>query len=128
MMRERYAVIARLRMQVAAFTSNPAAVNLENNIVVDLQDHPQRDEVDMDWFFDAESNTFRIDGEVSYPEPPEELEPAPEPNQLDNIERVQLTMMEAMADQYEESQERELTNMDVLATMYEEILLIKGEV
>ena len=54
-------------------------------------------------------------------------QPAPEPNQLDNIERVQLTMMEAMADQYEESQGRELANMDVLATMYEEILSIKGE-
>ena len=54
-------------------------------------------------------------------------QPAPEPTQLDNIERVQLTMMEAMADQYEESQDRELTNMDVLATMYEEILSIKGE-
>ena len=53
--------------------------------------------------------------------------PATEPNQLDNIERVQLTMMEAMADQYEESQDRELTNMDVLATVYEEILSIKGE-
>lgn len=48
-------------------------------------------------------------------------------SQLDNIERVQLTMMEAMADQYEESQDRELTNMDVLATVYEEILSIKGE-
>ena len=54
-------------------------------------------------------------------------QPEPESTQLDNIEQVQLTMMEAMADQYEESQERELTNMDVLATMYEEILSIKGE-
>ena len=54
-------------------------------------------------------------------------EELPATSQLDNIERVQLTMMEAMADQYEESQERELTNMDVLATMYEEILSIKGE-
>ena len=124
-MRGRYAVIARLRLQVAAFASNPAAVNLENNIVVDLQDHPQRDEVDVDWFFDVESNAFHIDGEVSYPEPSEEEAPAP--TQLDNIEQVQLTMMEAMADQYEETQERELTNMDVLATMYEEILSIKGE-
>ena len=54
-------------------------------------------------------------------------QPEPEPTQLANIEQVQLTMMEAMADQYEETQERELTNMDVLATMYEEILSIKGE-
>ena len=127
MMKKRYAVIAKARMQLSGYVNHPAAVNLENNIVVDLQDHPQRDEVDVDWFFDAESNTFRIDGEVSYPEPPEEEQPATEPNQLDNMERVQLTMMEAMADRYEELQGRELANMDVLATMYEEILSIKGE-
>ena len=55
-------------------------------------------------------------------------EPEPAPTQLDNIEQTQLVMMEAMADQYEESQERDLTSMEVQATIYEEILALKGEV
>lgn len=37
---------------------------------------------------------------------------------------TQLIMMEAMADQYEESLERELNNMEVQATIYEELLAI----
>lgn len=83
---------------------------------------PCGEEVALGMRYDPETGTF------SEPAPePIPPDPAPEPTQLDNIEQTQLTMMEAMADQYEESQERELTNMDVLATMYEEILSIKGE-
>lgn len=47
--------------------------------------------------------------------------PAEEPSRT---EEMQLIMMEAMADQYEEQQERELNNMEVLATIYEETLAI----
>lgn len=48
------------------------------------------------------------------------------PTQLDNIETTQLTIMTAMAEQYEESLERELTNMEVQATIYEAILELGG--
>lgn len=48
------------------------------------------------------------------------------PTQLDNIQETQLTIMTAMAEQYEESLERELTNMEVQATIYEAILEMGG--
>ena len=51
-----------------------------------------------------------------------------EPTQLDNIEATQLTIMIAMAEQYEESLERELVNMEVQATIYEAILEMGGAV
>ena len=51
-----------------------------------------------------------------------------EPTQLDNIEATQLTIMTAMAEQYEESLERELVNMEVQATIYEAILEMGGAV
>ncbi len=58
-------------------------------------------------------------------------EPAPEPEtpqptQLDKIQPAQLTIMAAMADQYEESLEKDLRNMDVQATIYEAILELGG--
>lgn len=59
-------------------------------------------------------------------------EPAPRnqkllsPQQLDKIQTAQLTIMAAMADQYEESLEKDLRNMDVQATIYEAILELGG--
>ena len=52
--------------------------------------------------------------------------PKPQPTQLDNIEEGQLIIMEAMADQYEQSVETELTNMEVMATIYEQLLAMEG--
>ena len=61
-------------------------------------------------------------------EPPEpEPEPeTPQPTQLDKIQTAQLTIMAAMADQYEESLEKDLRNVDVQATIYEAILELGG--
>lgn len=59
-------------------------------------------------------------------EPPEPESPVPEPTQLDKIQTAQLTIMAAMADQYEESLEKDLRNMDVQATIYEAILELGG--
>ena len=63
-------------------------------------------------------------GEFLFPEP--EKIPEPQPTQLDNIEEGQLIIMEAMADQYEQSVETELTNMEVMATIYEQLLAMEG--
>lgn len=71
--------------------------------------------------YDPETNTF---SEYVPPEP--EIPEEPAPTQLDNIEATQLTIMTAMAEQYEESLERELTNMEVQATIYEAILELGG--
>ena len=71
MTNKRYAVVVRVRMQVTGYVKNPEIVNLQNNIVVDLENHPQKDEVDVDWFYNEETNTFSKEGEVQYPEPEE---------------------------------------------------------
>ena len=63
-----YAKVIRVRMQVGGFTKNPKAVNTQNNILVDLTDHPQKYEVQIDWFYNEETDTFSPDGEVDYPE------------------------------------------------------------
>ena len=52
--------------------------------------------------------------------------PEPQPTQLDKIKTAQLTIMAAMADQYEESLKKDLRNMDVQATIYEAILELGG--
>lgn len=49
--------------------------------------------------------------------------PAREPSE---VEKTQLIMMEAMADQYEERMEQELNNMEVMATIYEAVLELGG--
>ena len=56
----------------------------------------------------------------------DEPAPEPQPTQLDKIQTAQLTIMAAMADQYEESLEKDLRNMDVQATIYEAILELGG--
>ena len=56
--------------------------NTSNNILVDLQSHPQKDEVQIDWFYDIETNTFSETIEVTYDEP------VSEPTQLDRIESM----------------------------------------
>lgn len=79
---------------------------------------PCDDAVELGMVYDPETNTF------SEYIPPEPI--PPQPTQLDNIEATQLTIMTAMAEQYEESLERELTNMEVQATIYEAILEMGG--
>lgn len=61
-------------------------------------------------------------GEFMEPEPI----PEPEPTQLDEIQRTQIDIMEAMACQYEENLENQLMQMDVLATIYETQLELGG--
>ena len=68
--------------------------------------------------YDPESNTF-----TEYIPPETET---PQPTQLDKIQTAQLTIMAALADQYEESLEKDLRNMDVQATIYEAILELGG--
>lgn len=76
-----YAVISKLTKQVGVFVSNPNSVNTNNNILVELSNHPQKDEVQEDWFYDEATNTFSPEGEIIYPEL--QLQ---EPTQLDRIE------------------------------------------
>ena len=45
------------------------AVNPMFNHIVDLQDHPQADEVDIEWFYDPTTGVFSPEGEIPYPEP-----------------------------------------------------------
>ena len=75
----RYAVVSQVRLQVGAFTDNFAAINPAFNYIVDMQDHPQADEIQEDWFYDPVTGEFSPEGEIPYPEsiqeppPPEEL-------------------------------------------------------
>lgn len=85
MERKRYIVIGKIRMQTTAFTNNPDSANPAFNIVVDLENHPQKDKVQIDWFYDEATNTFSAEGEVIYPEV-EYVEP--EPTQLDRMEEA----------------------------------------
>lgn len=78
---ERYAVVVKIRMQVTTFVDNPKSINQGLAILIDLQDHPQKDEIQEDWFYNAEDNTFSPEGEVHYPEVI-----TPQPTQLDRIE------------------------------------------
>lgn len=64
----RYAVISQVRLQVGAFTDNFAAINPAFNYIVDLEQHPQADEVDIDWFYDPVSGAFSLEGAIPYPE------------------------------------------------------------
>nr|DAR29986.1 MAG TPA: hypothetical protein [Caudoviricetes sp.] len=52
--------------------------------------------------------------------------PQPQPTNQE-IAQTQLTMMEAMADQYEQNLQNQLTNMEVQATIYEELLAQGGK-
>ena len=72
-MKKRYAVVVKARMQISGYVKNPEIVNLQNNIVVDLENHPQKNEVKKGWFYDEESNAFSAEGEVQYPEPEDEI-------------------------------------------------------
>ena len=71
--------------------------------------------------YDAETGTFS-----EYVPPETEPIPEPEPTQLDEIQRTQIDIMEAMACQYEENLENQLMQMDVLATIYETQLGLGG--
>lgn len=54
----KYAVISIVRKQVADFTDRPQMFNQQYNWLVDLDNHPQKDEVDIDWFYNQDTNTF----------------------------------------------------------------------
>ena len=69
------------------------------------------------------------DGWEDVPQP--EPEPEPEPTQLDKIEEQvysnndnSLIIMEAMADQYEQTEEYRLNDMEVQATIFESVLAL----
>lgn len=78
--------------------------------------------VTLGMIYDPETGVF---SEYTPPEP--EPMPEPKPTQGDRIEESVLTIMEAMADQYEERQETTLTQMEVQATIYEELLSMQGK-
>ena len=80
-------------------------------------------EATRDWVYIPETGEI-VESNYIEPSDPEE----PTPTQLDTITETQLIIMEAMAEQYEESLERELTNMEVQATIYEAILEMGGAV
>ena len=46
---------------------------------------------------------------------------------VDASSESMLTIMEALADQYEQQQETNLTSMEVQATIYEELLAMQGK-
>ena len=77
-------------------------------------------EATRDWAYNPET------GEVYEPEEPEYIEP--EPSKLDTIEESQLTIMEALADQYELNEERRIDDLEVQAEIYESILALGGNV
>ena len=79
---------------------------------------PCDDTIVIGMLYDPETNTFS----EYLPSKPESRQPT----QLDNIQAAQLTIMAAVADQYEESLEKELRNMEVQATIYEAILELGG--
>ena len=83
-MKERYAVVVKVRKQISTFTNSPDSVKPKNNILVDLQEHPQKNEVERNWFYDEETNTFSEEGTVTYPIPMPE--PEVEFTQNDRIE------------------------------------------
>ena len=85
--------------------------------------------------FDLDTETYELDSTVSdyyldgklYEVINGEFEvekiviPKPQPTN-EEIAQTQLTMMEAMADQYEQNLQSQLTNMEVQATIYETLL------
>ena len=64
----KYAIVVKTRMQVNGFTDYPEAVNKELAYLIDLQEHPQKDEVQEEWFYDPATEKFSPEGEISYPE------------------------------------------------------------
>ena len=72
---------------------------------------------DINCYYDSENDLFVPIEDVIFPEP--ESQPL---TQLDEISNTQLTIMEAMADQYEQNLQNQLTNMEVQATIYETLL------
>lgn len=72
-------------------------------------------------YYDSETKLFVTIDEVIFPEP--EAKPL---TPLEEISNTQMTMMEAMADQYEQNLQSQITNMEVQATIYETLLDIQG--
>lgn len=65
-----------------------------------------------------------VDGEWIDVEQPT---PQTEPTQLDKIQENQLTLMEAVAEQYEENLTNRINDMEVQASIYEAVLALGGE-
>ena len=84
-------------MQVGAFTDNFAAINPAFNYIVDLEQHPQAAEVELDWFYDPVSGTFSAKGEIPYPEVTLE-QPAPTTDELYQAANL-LNQVEILANQ-----------------------------
>lgn len=71
MAKGRYAIVVSVRKQVNNFTDNLDSFSGIGDILlaIDLIDHPQKNEVQIDWFYDPETNMFSPEGEIHYPEP-----------------------------------------------------------
>lgn len=88
-MKNKYAIVAKVRKQVVDIVEDLTPINQEFHLVVDLTNHPQKDDVNIDWFYDAETNEFSAEGEVYYPEP----EPEPEPTEAE-IAQAEILLMQ----------------------------------
>lgn len=64
----RYALVSKCRLQVGAFVDRESAGTPEFDYIVSLQDHPQADEVDIEWFYNPTTGVFSQEGEIPYPE------------------------------------------------------------
>lgn len=82
---------------MGAFTDNFAAINPAFNYIVDLEQHPQAAEVELDWFYDPVSGTFSAKGEIPYPEVTLE-QPAPTTDELYQAANL-LNQVEILANQ-----------------------------
>ena len=143
-MDKRYAIVSRVRTQVSSFSDTTKPFNPFNHIFVDLTDHLQKDEVQVDWFYDEVENTFSAEGEIPYPEP--EIAQPTNTELLEEIEVTKTTtkeindqnqtLMLAMIDQYEEQlnlQDNQVSTLDnqeiimlALSDLYELILMNEG--
>ena len=63
----RYAAISQVRLQIGTFTDNLDAINPAFNYIVDLQDHPQAQDVQEDWYYDPVTGLFSETGDIPYP-------------------------------------------------------------
>ena len=113
----RYAMICGNRVIDIVFSDNKPEwpPTIVGDVIVAIECD---DSVERGMRYDPETNAFF--DPFPYCPPPKE------PTQLDIITETQLIIMEAMAEQYEESLERDITNMEVQATIYEAILELGG--
>ena len=114
-----YAMVLKTRV-IDLITADTAPVyppDQHGNLVTAVQCD---DSVRVGMIYNAETGEFT--------EPPEPTPIPKTPTQLDRIEESQLTIMEAMADQYEQSLANRLDDQEVQATIFETILELGGNV